>query len=84
MTLEEDQALADPDYWDNQYSKAEGDKPTHEWYRTFESLEPFFSENLFNTAGLTASDNPFILHIGSGDSVCGFYLPLWPALIQIH
>ncbi|KAF7544346.1 hypothetical protein G7Z17_g10026 [Cylindrodendrum hubeiense] len=69
MTVEEDKALGRPDYWDSRYAKSDGDDPTHEWFRSFADLEPFFHKNLFETQGVKAEDAPLILHLGSGDSV---------------
>ncbi len=65
-----DEELSKASYWDGRYSQADGTAPTHERFRSYDALEDFFLVNLFNTAGLTASDNPLILHLGSGDSVC--------------
>ncbi|PSK44223.1 Queuine tRNA-ribosyltransferase-like protein [Elsinoe australis] len=68
MTLEEDKALSQASYWDGRYRQSQGDVPTHEWFRAFNELEPFFQKNLFQAQGLQAGDNPQILHLGSGDS----------------
>ncbi|KAL7783850.1 hypothetical protein V8C37DRAFT_396741 [Trichoderma ceciliae] len=70
MPTEDDQALGYPSYWDGRYSKSDGEAPTHEWFRSFSDLEPFFQNNLFGLQSLKAEDNPLILHLGSGDSVC--------------
>lgn len=70
MTAEEDQALGRADYWDSRYSKSDGEAPTHEWFRSFSDLEPFFRNNLFGLQSFKAEDNPLVLHLGSGDSVC--------------
>lgn len=70
MANEDDQALGYPDYWDKHYSKSDGEAPTHEWFRSFSELEPFFRNNLFGLQSFKAEDNPLILHLGSGDSVC--------------
>jgi hypothetical protein len=60
--------LGHAEFWDERYAKAEdGSKPTHEWFRDFQSLEPFFAKHLFETR--TIESNPRILHLGSGDSV---------------
>ncbi|UKZ78467.1 hypothetical protein TrVFT333_006207 [Trichoderma virens FT-333] len=69
MAFNEEQALAYSSYWDNGYSKSDGEKPTHEWYRSFSELKTFFQDNLFSQQSLKAEDNPMILHLGSGDSV---------------
>lgn len=70
MTKEEDQALSRPDFWDKRYAQGDGEQPTHEWFRSYKDLEPFLRSNLFEGKGFTPSDNPLILHLGSGDSVC--------------
>jgi hypothetical protein len=70
MTAENDQALSHAEYWDERYSKSDGTAPTHEWFRSFDDLEQFFQKNFFQIDGLKSSDNPLILHLGSGDSVC--------------
>jgi len=67
MSAEEAQALGDAEFWDERYAKADGDKPTHEWFRAFDALEPFFTKHLF--ASKKAEAQPRILHLGSGDSV---------------
>jgi hypothetical protein len=63
MTIEEDQALSSPEYWDGRYAGGGG----HEWFRSFDDLEPFLRPNLFET--FASSGEPLILHLGSGDSV---------------
>ena len=55
------------EYWDERYAKADGEEPTHEWYRGFSALEPFFEKYLFIPR--KAEAGPRILHLGSGDSV---------------
>jgi hypothetical protein len=67
-SLEEAQALGHSEFWDQRYSKADGDKPTHEWFRAFDALEPFFEKYLFKARGTEGKDGK-ILHLGSGDSV---------------
>ncbi|KAJ4424081.1 hypothetical protein N0V82_001328 [Gnomoniopsis sp. IMI 355080] len=69
MTQEEDQALSRPEYWDARYVVGDGSKPTHEWFRTFAELEPFFKQNLLTAEGVKAEDDPLILHLGTGDSL---------------
>ncbi|KAJ4300369.1 hypothetical protein N0V88_003043 [Collariella sp. IMI 366227] len=66
-----DQALSSASFWDERYSsKSDGNSaPTHEWFRSFSDLEPFFVKDLFTVPGLTPADNPLVLHLGSGDSV---------------
>lgn len=56
-------------YWDDHYSKTDGEKPTHEWFRSFADLEPFLQKFLLDSPGRRPDDNPLILHLGSGDSV---------------
>lgn len=65
---EEAQALGFSEFWDDRYKKAEGDKPTHEWFRAFSELEPFFDKHLFQGRGEEGKKGR-ILHLGSGDSV---------------
>jgi hypothetical protein len=67
-SLEEAQALGHSEFWDERYAKADGDKPTHEWFRGFDALEPFFEKYLFNARGTEGKEGR-ILHLGSGDSV---------------
>ncbi|KAK3377013.1 S-adenosyl-L-methionine-dependent methyltransferase [Lasiosphaeria ovina] len=62
------QVMSQASYWDQRYSKSDGSAPTHEWSLTFSALEAFFDANLFGAPGLGPSDDPLILHLGSGDS----------------
>ena len=64
---EEGKALATPEYWDSRYAQSNGEDPTHEWFRSYTALEPFFKENLFTTK--PAEQSPKIVHLGTGDSV---------------
>jgi hypothetical protein len=64
---EEGKALATPEYWDSRYAQSNGEDPTHEWFRSYEALEPFFKENLFATK--PPQSQPRIVHLGTGDSV---------------
>lgn len=64
---DEAEALAQPEYWNDRYSKSEGSNPTHEWFRSYRDLQPFFARHLFEN--FKAQDDPKILHLGSGDSV---------------
>ncbi|KFH47747.1 Endothelin-converting enzyme-like protein [Hapsidospora chrysogenum ATCC 11550] len=66
MNDQEVERLARPEFWDERYSTVETEAPTHEWFRTFDDLLPFFEANLFAPRG--PSTNPKILHLGSGDS----------------
>jgi SAM-dependent methyltransferase len=63
---EEGKALATPEYWDSRYAQSNGEDPTHEWFRSYEALEPFFKENLFATK--PPDSQPKIVHLGTGDS----------------
>lgn len=71
-SLEEAQALGHADFWDERYAKADGDKPTHEWFRAFDALEPFFKKYLFEERGVEGKRGR-VLHLGSGDSVSMFF-----------
>jgi len=62
---EEDISLAS--FWDERYTKSSGETPTHEWFKTFESLEPFFQKHLLDRRA--ACTDPCILQLGCGDSV---------------
>jgi hypothetical protein len=65
-----DAALSHASYWDERYLQADGgSEPTHEWFRSFSDLAPFFESHLFSAPGLTPTDDPLVLHLGSGDSV---------------
>lgn len=66
MNDEEVEKLVYPEFWDQRYIHSAGDEPTHEWYRTFEDLAPFFVK-LYEAYG--PETNPKLLHLGSGDSV---------------
>jgi hypothetical protein len=50
-------------------SVAGNDVPTHEWFRSYSDLEPFFAKVLFERPGCRPDDNPSVLHLGCGDSV---------------
>jgi hypothetical protein len=69
MSSEEAQALGRSEFWDERYAKADSDKPTHEWFRAFDALEPFFEKYLFHARGEQGKGGK-VLHLGSGDSVC--------------
>lgn len=69
MTVKEDQALSRADYWDGRYQESDGETAVHEWFRGFTQLEPFFQKNLISRPNFTPQDDPFIIHLGSGDSV---------------
>ena len=68
METTNDQELSHARYWDERYSQSDGLSPTHEWFRSFSALESFFASNLIDSNGFTPQDEPFILHLGSGDS----------------
>lgn len=70
MSDDELKQLANPEFWDGRYAIAEADKPTHEWFRTFDELLPFLEPHLFAVRGPLT--HPKILHLGSGDSVRNF------------
>jgi hypothetical protein len=79
-----DQALSHAWYWDERYKQSDGSSdPTHEWFRSFADLEPFFGSNLFTAPGLTGPEDPLVLHLGSGDSVRCF-LPTLPPCSGPH
>lgn len=61
---EEGQALSSANFWDARYANGDGKQPTHEWFKSFDSLRPFFERHLFNTR----SEDSRILHLGAGDS----------------
>lgn len=63
---DENERLAHADYWDDRYAEKEGDQ-LHEWFRSFQDLEEFFTRHLFEA--YPAEKTPRILHLGSGDSV---------------
>ncbi|KAF1947164.1 hypothetical protein EJ02DRAFT_440387 [Clathrospora elynae] len=70
---DEGAALGHASFWDERYSKADdSSKPTHEWFRDFASLEPFFDKHLF--AARKPDSKPKILHLGSGDSTIPYDL----------
>jgi hypothetical protein len=89
---DEGAALGHASFWDERYAHASSDsaaKPTHEWFRDFASLEPFFARHLF--AKKEPGARPRILHLGSGDSVGSsfsfffFYLfPFWRAVCLLY
>lgn len=62
MNASEEAALSTSEYWDKRYESS-----GHEWFRSYDSLVPFFKKHLFDT--LSPETNPRILHLGSGDSV---------------
>lgn len=76
---EEAQALGHAEFWDERYAKADSDKPTHEWFRAFDELEPFFKKHLFDKER-DEGKNAKILHLGSGDSVGSSSLQVWKAV----
>ncbi|KAF2087702.1 S-adenosyl-L-methionine-dependent methyltransferase [Saccharata proteae CBS 121410] len=69
---QEAEALATPEYWDKRYVKSDGEHPTHEWFRSYEALEPFLATHLFEPRA--PATNPRILHLGSGDSTIPYDL----------
>ncbi|KXS98176.1 hypothetical protein AC578_6401 [Pseudocercospora eumusae] len=69
---EEGKALATPEFWNTRYKNSNGSTPTHEWFRSFSALKPFFETHLLTPT--PATTNPRILHLGSGDSTIPFDL----------
>lgn len=71
----ENEKLTHHSYWDSRYLESDptNSGPTHEWFRTYASLIPFFREHLFNIKPPNPSQ-PHILHLGSGDSTVPFEL----------
>jgi hypothetical protein len=70
----ENERLAHADYWDDRYAQTQQGQQVHEWFRSFQDLDEFFSRHLFQTRA--ADTSPHILHLGSGDSAsCPC---LWP------
>jgi len=65
--VKSEQELAFPSFWDARYRDHNGDEPSHEWFKSFDSLQPFFNKHLLESKG--PDTNPRILHLGSGDSV---------------
>ena len=64
---EEGKALATPEFWNSRYNQADGENPTHEWFRSFSALKPFLQKHLFEQR--SPETRPRIVHLGSGDSV---------------
>ncbi|KAI9704299.1 MAG: hypothetical protein M1836_007160 [Candelina mexicana] len=58
--------LGTPEYWNKRYddTSKDGEKASHEWFRTFAQLRSFFEKEL-----PAAETHPRILHLGCGDSV---------------
>ncbi|KAJ4991816.1 hypothetical protein SVAN01_02666 [Stagonosporopsis vannaccii] len=67
------QSLSHPEFWDDRYAKADGDVPTHEWFRDFAALEPFLEKHLFSARG-SGGKVQRVLHLGSGDSTVPYDL----------
>lgn len=55
------------DYWDGRYVETAPDAQLHEWYRSYDQLDHFFTEAIFTSK--PPETKPTILHLGSGDSV---------------
>lgn len=62
------EALAHPEYWDARYSNPSS-VPTYEWFKSFDSLKPFFAKHLPPPISNDGSKSPRILHLGCGNSV---------------
>ncbi|OAK99228.1 hypothetical protein IQ06DRAFT_251227 [Phaeosphaeriaceae sp. SRC1lsM3a] len=73
MSSKELEALSHSEFWDERYAKADGDEPTHEWFRAFDALKPFFEKHLFNAREDKGKDQK-LLHLGSGDSTIPYDL----------
>jgi EEF1A lysine methyltransferase 4 len=65
--MDEGLALSTQSFWDDRYATSNSDQPTHEWFRTFDSLQPFFVKQFYSVK--PAEENPRVLHLGCGDSV---------------
>ncbi|CAK4014371.1 EEF1A lysine methyltransferase 4 [Lecanosticta acicola] len=66
---EQGKSLSTPEFWNERYDTRTDDNPTHEWFRSYESLSSFFQTHL-----PSAASNPKILHLGSGDSTIPYDL----------
>lgn len=66
MNSKKVEALATPEYWNERYSTAKDDDPTHEWFRTFGDLQPFLQKHMIDPH--PPGVDPRILHLGAGDS----------------
>ena len=64
---EDTAALAHPTYWNERYSKSDGEQPTHEWFISLYDLEPFLTKHLFEFR--SSQQEPRILHVGAEESV---------------
>ncbi|KAL8719304.1 MAG: hypothetical protein Q9225_003668 [Loekoesia sp. 1 TL-2023] len=66
MSDAESKRLAHAEYWNHRYAEVGSDKQVHEWFRSFNDLEPFLDRHLFQIRGPETA--PKIIHLGSGDS----------------
>lgn len=73
MTEAEAKRLAHSEYWDERYGEVGPDRQVHEWFRSYNDLEPFLTQYLFNVYSPEA--DPRIVHLGSGDSVRNYLHP---------
>jgi hypothetical protein len=68
----ETEELTTASFWDKRYDSPPTDSsstgPTYEWLRGFDSLKPWLKKHLFDVR--PAEQNPRILNLGCGDSVC--------------
>ena len=64
MPKESLEELAHPEYWDKRYSANDKDAQVYDWLRHFSTLKPFLTTHL-----PSATSDPKILHLGSGNSV---------------
>lgn len=70
LTDAELKRLAHAEYWNERYAEVGEEEQAHEWFRSFDDLEPFLAQRLFQVRGPETA--PRILHLGSGDSVSFF------------
>lgn len=64
----ENMRLACAEYWDDRYAETDNEnEQLHEWFRSFKDLDEFFGRHLYEA--FTPCAAPYILHLGSGDSV---------------
>ncbi|KAI0137440.1 S-adenosyl-L-methionine-dependent methyltransferase [Xylariales sp. AK1849] len=72
MADSESAQMRNAEYWDTRYQETEPDKQLHEWFRSYEQLEKFFTETIY--AWSAPETAPKILHLGSGDSTIPYDL----------
>jgi len=74
--------LAHPDYWDQRYRRSAADE-LFEWFKPFKSIEPLLTAHLPKPTQGDGEEQPRILHLGCGNSVCEFSVP-YSLHIYIH